>query len=172
MSQLNKPDQVLFFCSVLFNPKIWDDKKIEDLFFHFDFVIQDILRPSENPLIDYYSNEMGDELDRAIYIFKNIGSRDQLVNFKLLTTQLENQSLLEGKRSINLDCGYISKENLVLATGKPYSHRVHLKDGVYAELTYTFQNKTYQGLPWTYPDYLSPEKIDFFNSNRSSLLSV
>ncbi len=170
MSNLTTPDKVMFFCSVLYNPQTWSDELIDGLFTHFNFTIQDILRPSENPLTHYYSREMGNNLERAIYIFKNQGSRDQLIDFKILTTKLENEYCVEGKRTINLDCGYLSKENMVLATGKPYAHRLYLKDGVYAELTYTFSNKTYSGLPWTYPDYLSAEKVEFFNQNRLSLL--
>ncbi len=170
MSLLEIPRDVLFFCSVLYNVECWDDEKIKEIFEHFEFEIQDELTPVENPLIGYYSKEMGETLKRKILIFKNRGNRDQLISLKKITTDLEIDSMVDGKRTINLDCGYLSLENMVLATGKPYSHRIYLQDGVYAELTYKFENKSFSGLPWTYPDYQHPEKIDFFNKNRQALL--
>jgi len=163
MSLLETPRDVLFFCSVLYNDQFWDELKIRKIFEHFEFEIQDELDPIENPLTKYYSKEMGENLKRKIIIFKNRGSRDQLIELKKITTDLEVDSMMDSKRTINLDCGYLSLENMVLATGKPYSHRIYLMDGVYAELTYKFENKSFTSLPWTYPDYQHSEKIDFFN---------
>ena len=48
---------------------------------------------------------------------------------------------------------YLLYERFVLATGKNYSHRIYIGDGIYADLTLIFQKGAYQSLPWTYPDY-------------------
>jgi hypothetical protein len=42
---------------------------------------------------------------------------------------------------------------LVLATGKNFSHRVYLKDGIWADLTLMWQRKHWVDFPWTFPDY-------------------
>ncbi len=45
----------------------------------------------------------------------------------------------------------------MLATGKNYLHRIYLGRGVYADLTLIYEKGGFQPLPWTYPDYASPE---------------
>ncbi len=70
---------------------------------------------------------------------------------------------------VNIDIGAVYKEQVLLSTSKPYSHRIYLRDGVHAELTYTYENKSYHFLPWTYPDYQHEEKLEFFNSLRKRL---
>jgi len=57
-------------------------------------------------------------------------------------------------------------DKLVLATTKPCGHRPYLGQGIYADLTLTYQNKSYQPLPWTYPDYAAQEIIQMFNHLR------
>ena len=55
-----------------------------------------------------------------------------------------------GKRRLNIDPGYIAQAHLILATGKGFSHRPYLRDGIYADLTLIFQDGTFRSLPWTY----------------------
>ena len=71
-----------------------------------------------------------------------------------------------GSRSVNLDPGLLSLENFILATGKNYSHRIYLRDGVFAEVTLIFGKKgVIRELPWSYRDYL-------LEPARSFLLTV
>ena len=81
-------------------------------------------------------------------------------------TAIEIKKSNDNKRLINIDIGYVAKEQVILATGKPYSHRIYLSEGVHAELVYTFQDKSFKSLPWTYPDYQDEEKIALFNRIR------
>ena len=67
---------------------------------------------------------------------------------------------------MNIDPGYIAKAHLILATGKGYSHRPYLRDGIYADLTLIYRNKAFQPLPWTYPDYASGEMIGMLTRIR------
>ena len=53
----------------------------------------------------------------------------------------------------NLDPGFITMQSLVLATGKNFSHRVYLKDGIWADLTLVWQKKQWVDFSWTFPDY-------------------
>ena len=52
------------------------------------------------------------------------------------------------KRKINIDPGYISLGNLVLATGKPFAHRPYLGSGIYADLTLVYQRGGFHPLEW------------------------
>jgi hypothetical protein len=62
---------------------------------------------------------------------------------------------------VNIDPGYLLLERFVLATGKNYAHRIYIGQNIYADLTLTYAKGGFQTLPWTYPDYASPEIRDF-----------
>jgi hypothetical protein len=64
---------------------------------------------------------------------------------------------------VNIDPGYVALEHVVLATTKGYAHRIFLRSGIYADLTLVFENGSYRGLPWTYPDYQTQETIGLLN---------
>jgi len=82
----------------------------------------------------------------------------------------EEKFKIDGARTVNIDFGVLSLENVILATNKPFAHRVYLTNGVYLDLTYIYQDRTYNKVPWTYPDYAHPEIISFFNLAREVLL--
>ncbi|UCD83680.1 MAG: DUF4416 family protein [Deltaproteobacteria bacterium] len=120
---------------------------------------------------DYYTKEMGTELFRRFVIFRDLIARERLSSIKLLTNELEKRfSRADGRRRVNIDPGYLTLENLILATGKNYSHRVYLSEGIYADLTLIFQEGNYQPLPWTYPDYRSEEIVTLMNAVRRKYL--
>ena len=58
---------------------------------------------------------------------------------------------------------------VVLASTKDYSHRIYIGKGIYAEVTLFYQDKTFQPLLHTYPDYRSGEYVDLFNKARGNL---
>lgn len=107
---------------------------------------------------EYYHREMGAPLLRCFLSFAALVARDRLADIKLFTNEVEKRFRSpEGSRVLNIDPGLLSLENLVLATGKNFSHRIYLRDGIFAEVTLLFQNRAFTTLPWTYPDYASPE---------------
>jgi len=104
---------------------------------------------------DYYCPEMGAGLVRRFISMAKLIRPESLPDIKKATNGIEEKSAAAGKRSVNIDPGYLSKAHLILATGKGYSHRPYLRDGIYADLTLIYQNKKFCVLPWTYPDYAS-----------------
>ena len=59
---------------------------------------------------------------------------------------------------MNLDPGLITLERLVLASGKNFTHRVYLGQGIWADLTMIYNKKTgWVVLPWTFPDYATED---------------
>lgn len=166
MSKLQTPTNVRYFISCLYCTNSFVDFSEVELIISKLLPSYNSFEPSFNPLLTYYSKEMGDNLKRVIFYASDFNSREDLVGLKIKATDLELKYSNENKRLINLDVGYIAKEQVILATGKPYSHRVYLDAGVYAELTYVFKEKTFNSLPWTYPDYAHDEKIKLFNSLR------
>lgn len=121
----------------------------------------------------YYEKSMGSKLLRQFFLFAPGYRCEDLAHTKLSTNALEaeiaKKSLWPVERPINLDPGYLTLSKLVLASTKNHSHRIYLRDRIYAEITLYYQKKTYQPWPWTFPDYASPLYIDFFNSAREKL---
>jgi hypothetical protein len=116
---------------------------------------------------DYYEKEMGADLRRRLVCFKQMVGRDGLVRLKLLAQDMEESfSNGRGQRTINADPGLLTLENFVLASGKNYSHRVYLGQGVFAEVTLVFKQGSFRSLAWTYPFYRRPEVISFLNRVR------
>jgi hypothetical protein len=118
---------------------------------------------------EYYQREFGPGLRRKFISFRKLIPPDNLWRIKAITNILEKKFTKDKKRQINLDPGYISQANLVLATTKDFSHRIYIKKGIYQEVTLLFKNKTFEALPWTYPDYQSQALIDIFIKIRDIL---
>ena len=121
----------------------------------------------------YYRDELGPDLKRQFIFFKQPIPPDSLPEIKRFTNELERrfaQTMPKGNlRRINLDPGYLAPSKIVLATTKDYSHRICLRDGIYAEVTLMYQGKSYIPLPHTYPDFRSEDYITLFNQARKLL---
>jgi len=120
---------------------------------------------------EYYELEMGKNLWRRMASFGPLIPPQNLVEIKLVTNALELQLLNEqGGRRVNIDPGYLTAAKFILATGKDYSHRIYLGQGIYGELTLLFKKSTFTSLPWTYPDYASQPLIGLINLMRKRYL--
>jgi hypothetical protein len=116
---------------------------------------------------DYYIREMGGPLNRTFASFACLIKPEDISRIKTLTNKIEEKFSSRSARRINIDPGYLDSAKVVLATTKDYVHRAYLKDGIFAEITLHFQNRTFNPWPWTYPDYRTPEYIESFNSMRA-----
>lgn len=119
---------------------------------------------------NYYEGEMGKLLVRRMVSFGPLVRPEALPEIKCLTNRIEEQYAQGDQRRVNIDPGYISPSHLILATGKGYSHRPYLKDGIYADLTLIFSDGTFRPLPWTYPDYAGLQMIGLLNRVREKYL--
>jgi hypothetical protein len=118
----------------------------------------------------YYNKEMGNKLLRQWWLFEKLMTPDCLVELKLKTDETEKRYLNEkGGRQINIDPGILSLNNLILASTKNYSHRIYLGKGIYGEVSLIYQDKTFNPLGWTYPDYREATALKFFNRAREIL---
>jgi hypothetical protein len=116
---------------------------------------------------DYYAEEMGEDLFRRFMTFKNLIPIPLLPDIKQTTNRFEERYADPiGNRRINIDPGYICLEHVILATTKGYAHRPYLRDGIYADLTLIYRNRSFQPLEWTYPDYRQEGVIGLFNRFR------
>lgn len=117
---------------------------------------------------DYYNDEMGEGVLRSWVSFRGFVDQESLSDVKLLTNRIEEEfARPNGTRTVNLDPGLIDESKLILASTKNYAHRIYIGKGIYAEITLTFRQGSFQTIPWTYPDYA--EHVEFFNRVRLSL---
>ena len=119
---------------------------------------------------EYYTEEMGKNLQKKFISFDKMIAIENLPDIKNFTNAVEQEYALDGNRRINIDPGYVTHVQMVLATTKDYSHRIYLGQGIYAELTYVCRKKIFQTLEWTYPDYREQFSLEFFLKIREKYL--
>jgi len=171
MGKIKPPEKALLFISTLYpDASIFEysQKILENNF-------GDILFISPSLLWDYssyYKHELGWPLFRQIIFFKDLIDPGLLADIKLKTNEIESELSSEGKRRINLDPGYLSLSQVVLASTKNYAHRIYLGKGIYGEVTLIFQNGTYIPHLFTYKDYQDKTHIDIFMNAREMLRKI
>jgi hypothetical protein len=118
----------------------------------------------------YYNPEMGNNLNRFWISFKKLITTADIAGIKIFTNSTEDSFAVNNKRQINIDPGYITPANVILATTKDYSHRIYLSGGIYGEVTAIYKKSEIAKLPWSYPDYFSNPATDFFLKARKDLM--
>lgn len=116
----------------------------------------------------YYAGEMGSGLVKRFLIFNkplediSLGVKpidkkplkNKIKKIKNKTTEIEEKYSKDGKRRINLDPGYLSSDELVLASFKKgTNYKEDVGDGIYLHKVLEF-NGDNVGTYWhTFPDY-------------------
>jgi hypothetical protein len=125
---------------------------------------------------DYYAPSMGAKLPKELWGFQNPIAPCRLAEIKCRTNLWEEEFAETAeakaaglKRPLNVDPGYIELGKLILASTKNHAHRIYLSDGIFAETTLMYTQKHWQALPWSYPDYQSPEYQMFLTQCRDLL---
>jgi len=123
---------------------------------------------------DFYTAEMGPNLTRRIVSFQALFDPASLGDVKHQTNDLEEELARRFRtpslgRIVNLDAGYLTLGQIVLATTKSYSHRVYLHGGIWAEVTMRYVKGRYEKWDWTYPDYANGRYNEFWDRMRSKL---
>ena len=138
------------------------EEEVEGHFGHID--IRSAVLPFE--FTDYYHEEMGSGIQRRFYSLERLIMPDEIARIKAQTNALEESFTASRhysvKRPINIDPGYINESRLILASTKDFSHRIYLRDGIYAEVTLNYRKGKYEVFPWTFPDYRTADYQDFF----------
>jgi hypothetical protein len=122
----------------------------------------------------FYEKEMGRGLLRRFLSFEPLLSPERLADIKLGTQNIEEHYRRApnggGGRRVNCDPGYLEAGKLVLASTKNASQRIYLRDGIFAEATLLYDHGMFHGLAYTYPDYLWPATLRFFEDCRARYL--
>ena len=169
MGSAQLPLPVKPFLAVLFRPAVDPSgflESVKDFFGQIDCSYGPVLFGFS----EYYKDEMGSGLLKSYYTFQTLMDRETLSEKKQFTNAVEQRSLILGKRSINLDPGYLAPDKLVLATTKDFYHRIYLSGGIYGEVTLHFRKGAFRYFSWTYPDYKDPAFLDFLTTARAGYM--
>jgi hypothetical protein len=169
MGIVNQPKKAKLFCGIIYSNSKIKQKSFEML----EKKLGKISLISDVMLFDfsnYYFQEMGNNLKRFWIAFKILISTANLAEIKVFTNSIEDNFTVNNRRGINIDPGYITPANVILATTKDYSHRIYLAKGIYGEVTTIYKKSGYIKLPWSYPDYLSNIATRFLLKARMDLM--
>ena len=118
---------------------------------------------------DYYQEEMGSRLYRSFLSLKGLYPVEQSVSLKNETNSWENEWKEAGKRTLNLDPGYLDLHKVVLLSGKEGLHKIYLGGGTWADLNLIRKARRFEALPWTFPDLRESRYHSFFERVRENL---
>lgn len=102
---------------------------------------------------DYYLAEMGADLQRRLVTFAGLVPPESIRAGKLRCNEIEDRLSTECGRRVNLDIGYLDHNKIVLASVKYAGQKIHLGEGVYADLVARYKQGRYQPFEWTFPDF-------------------
>lgn len=156
MGDIVYPPGVKLICGLLYTPATKLDEVRAVLEERWG-KIEDVSAPLPFVYTDYYDREMGTPIYRRFLSFAELVDRERLVACKLESNDVEKQFEAKGKRTVNIDPGYLTLGQLILVTTKDREHRVYLGKGIFAEVTLWYSQKTFQTFPWTYRDYATSE---------------
>lgn len=168
MGKINIPPLVKFFCGLIFREDFdFASLKtlIQPLWGKIDFESEKIPFTFTN----YYTAEMGQPLFRVFWSFEHLIERELLIERKLKSNEIEMSYASNGKRPVNIDPGYLTLGQLILASTKDNEQRIYLGQGIFAEVTLRYSAGKFHPYPWTYRDYASPEYHLLFLKMREML---
>ena len=123
--------------------------ELRDVWGDLDFTGAD--RPFDRT--DYYLEEMGADLHRRLVAFADLVPPESLRPAKLRCNEIEDRLSAAHGRRVNVDIGYLDHNKIVLASLKYAGQKIHLGDGVYADLVARYKHGRYQPFEWTFPDF-------------------
>jgi hypothetical protein len=171
MARIQKPAQGRLIISTIYSSMdaLADSlKAVERRFGRVQFETIEI----ETSAADEYREEMGDNLMRRFFSFERPVSRDALVELKAVCHKIEPMFADNVGdfvfRTVNIDPGILTPDNLVMASHREFNHRLYLRDGVFAEVALIYSRGRFMRLPWTNPDFYDNEAVEFLKRVRDS----
>ncbi|MGD8718819.1 MAG: DUF4416 family protein [Candidatus Zixiibacteriota bacterium] len=168
---MERDPHVLPILGVLATPSVSADEVVaacrRELF---DVALTSAVVPFDDT--DYYRSEMGPDLKRFWCAAAATVGADLLADMKTASGRLEGRWRDEGKRRVNLDPGYVTPLQLVLATTKTLPQAVYLRDGISAVVELLYRDGVFAPMPWTYPDYGRAASAATFEPFRDYLLGL
>jgi len=161
MKPIAKTPKVKLLAGILFHKESFLDKCIELLvneFGEIDYRSESFLFD----ITDYYNSELGSPLYRIFVSFEKLITPDLLADVKIQTNNIELKLSQTGKRTVNIDSGYLDYYKVVLASAKYNGNKIYLRRGIWADLTLHYQKGKFSPYPWSFPDFKKGGYNDIF----------
>lgn len=169
MSTPSAPKPAALIAGLLLARDFEPERVIEELNRRFG-TVEAMSEPTAFSQTTYYDREMGQGIRRCFCLFCDLVDPGRLARIKIETNRIEKELASGENRRVNIDPGLLTANRLVLASGKDAPHRIFLSDGIWAELALIYSSGRFDGLFWTYPDYLDERTLAFFNEARKYYL--
>ncbi len=168
MSLSNKFPPVMPVISVLYNDEAILGKMVDDLGFAFGKIV---LRsePYQFDKTKYYEPEMGEGIQREWFCFSPLLDPSKLSEWKQKCVTIEEKYSCCGKRSINIDPGYLDHGKLVLASCKSAADKIYMGDGVYAHTCLRYKKGEFFGPSHSFDDFIDGRFNSFFKLAKTLL---
>ncbi|MFO7949551.1 MAG: DUF4416 family protein [Candidatus Fermentibacteraceae bacterium] len=120
---------------------------------------------------DYYRPEMGGGLRRVWLAFAQPVPPDGLADWKLECASIEEDMSEDGRRTANLDPGYLDFGKLVLASFKEAPDKVYMGRGVWAHTCLRYGHGRFTAPDHSFPDFRDGRFDAFMRRARRLLRS-
>lgn len=145
-------DPVKYLVAILWREKKALEEALECLQFQWG-PVDTMGRDHPFNVTEYYECEMGTGIKRRLISFAKLKPPEEIREAKLACNKLERSLAEDHRRRVNLDIGYLDHNKIVLASLKYAGQKIHLGDGVYADLIARYRNRGFRPLEWTFPDF-------------------
>lgn len=168
MAHFKPPQKSLLFFAIMYSGRKHYEKAIKILTKTFGPIKAESREFDFMEFSEYYKPEMGKTQTKKYLIFEKPIDRAKLAGIRLFTQKLEGKLSVRGKRTVNLDPGYITRDAIVFATLKERAHKIYLGKGVFADLQAIFGKNELRTFEYTFADVKA--NADFFMKVRKELI--
>jgi hypothetical protein len=120
-------------------------------------------------MTDYYESEMGTGIVRVWLCFSPLANPADLPLWKNRCVELEDTVSSGGRRSVNIDPGYLDHGKLVLASCKPAPDKIYMRDGVFAHTCLVYRRGQFHGPEHSFADFIDGRFNNFFRNAKQLL---
>ncbi|MDR0306186.1 MAG: DUF4416 family protein [Chitinispirillales bacterium] len=152
MAEIKSVAPVKYFAAILYKEKTYLEQglaSLEKRWGSIDIYGADHLFD----VTDYYEAEMGTPLFRRLVSFEKLLCPSLVADMKLGCNEVETLLSVDGKRTINIDAGYLDHNKVLLASAKEAGQKIYLGKGIYADLAGRYKAGSYRPFEWSFPDF-------------------
>lgn len=157
--------QVKLICGIIFAEERSYQKALELLTQEFGEIEKKSEPYNFSQFTKYYEPELGQNLQRQFLVFKRTIEAEQLPDIKLKTIELEKQLSKNSQRTVNLDPGYLTSSQFILASVKASPGKIYLAKNIWAQLIYQISKNQIIENERTFPDLKQTEIKKFILAN-------
>ncbi|MFC1704924.1 DUF4416 family protein [Nanoarchaeota archaeon] len=156
--------------AIMYSDKEASDKAVDELKKQFGDIDGESSEYDFN-FTDYYEKESGKNLEKRFLSFKKTITNEELSKIRIETAKIEDNFKVDGKRTVNIDPGYISNEGVFMASLKHKPFKEDIGNNVFLHKILGFEDDKIIEFNHTFADYKVKENQEFFIRLKKDLLN-